>query len=55
LNRRPDARGVMVSKQSDSIPQAIKIYFEGGQVTRFEGGGKVGENIREALERFKNV
>ena len=55
LNRRPDARGVMVSQQAGYIPQGIKIYFEGGQVTRVEGGGAVGENIREALERFKNV
>ena len=55
MNRRPDARGVMVSKQADYIPQGIKIYFEGGQVTAVEGGGAVGENIREAPERFKNV
>ena len=55
LNRRPDARGMMVSKQAGYIPQGIKLYFEGGQVTRVEGGGEVGENIREALERFKNV
>jgi hypothetical protein len=55
LNRRPDARGVMVSKQTGYMPQGIKIYFEGGQITGVEGGGAVGENIREALERFKNV
>jgi hypothetical protein len=55
LNRRPDARGVMVTKQGGYIPQGIKIYFEGGKVTRVEGGGAVGENIREALKRFKNV
>ena len=42
LNRRPDARGVMVSQQAGYIPQGIKIYFEGGQVTRVEGGGAVG-------------
>ena len=35
--------------------QGIKIYFEGGQVTRVDGGGAGGKNIREALERFKNV
>ncbi len=55
LNVKPDARGVIVSHQAGYMPEAIKIYVEGGQITQVEGGGAVGDNIRAALERFKDV
>jgi len=55
LNVRPDARGVMITKQAGYTPETIKIFFDGGQVTRIEGGGTVGETIRAELERFKEV
>lgn len=55
LNVTPDARGVMITKQAGYIPETIKIFFEGGRVTRVEGGGTVGETIRAELERFKDV
>lgn len=54
LSAKPDGRGVLVTKQVGLMP-LIKIYFEGGQITRVEGGGAPGENIRGVLERFKNT
>lgn len=54
LSAKPDARGVLVTQQVGLMP-LIKIYFEGGQITRVEGGGAPGENIRAALERFKTT
>lgn len=54
LTAKPDARGVMVTRQAGLIP-VVRIYFEGGQVTRIEGGGVAGENMKAALDRFKNV
>ena len=55
LNLKPDARGVIVSHQAGYMPQPIRIQFEGGQIVNVEGGGQVGENIREALEGVKEV
>jgi hypothetical protein len=55
LNVTPDARGVMITQQAGYIPGTIKIFLEGGQVTRVEDGGQVGETIRAELERFKDV
>ena len=56
LAPRPDANGVVVTRalHSGPIPE-LKIYFEGGQVVRIEDGGKAGEYMKEAIERFKNV
>lgn len=53
---KPDARGVIVTRalHSGPIPE-MKIYFENGQVTKIEGGGKAGEYMREALEKFKDT
>ena len=55
LNLRPDARGVIVSHQAGYMPQPIRIQFDGGQIVKVEGGGQVGENIREALEGSQDV
>ncbi len=54
LTANPDARGVMVTQQIGLIP-TIRLYVEGGAVVRVEGGGVAGENIKTALERFKNI
>ncbi|MCH8820197.1 MAG: hypothetical protein IIB03_07750 [Acidobacteria bacterium] len=54
LTANPDARGVMVTRQAGYIP-TIRLFVEGGQVVRVEGGGAAGENIRMALERFRNI
>ena len=54
LSGKPDTRGVLVSKQVGLMP-VIRIYFQSGQVTRIEGGGAPGENIRQAFERSKTV
>ncbi|MFB3141643.1 MAG: hypothetical protein ACE1Z2_02420 [Acidobacteriota bacterium] len=54
LTAKPDARGIMVTRQAGLIP-TIRLYVEGGQVVRVEGGGAAGENIKTALERFKNI
>jgi len=55
LNARPDAKGVMVSRQGGYMPEAIRIHFEGGRIIRVEGGGQPGDNIRKVLEDFKDV
>lgn len=56
LTAKPDARGVIVARalHSGPIPE-IKLYFDNGHVTRVEGGGKAGEYIREALEKYKDI
>ncbi|MBI2821822.1 MAG: hypothetical protein HYX74_06315 [Acidobacteria bacterium] len=54
LTSNPDAEGVMVTRQVGLIP-LVKLYVEKGQVVRIEGGGVAGENMKAALERFKNV
>jgi hypothetical protein len=54
LTANPDARGVMVTQQAGYIP-TIRLFVEGGQVVRVEGGGAAGENIKSALERFRNI
>ncbi|MBI4483498.1 MAG: hypothetical protein HY652_11490 [Acidobacteria bacterium] len=56
LAGKPDAKGIIVARGLHSGPIAeLKVYFEGGQVVKVEGGGKAGEYIKEALERFKNT
>ncbi|MCZ6484755.1 MAG: hypothetical protein O6826_03565 [Acidobacteria bacterium] len=54
LSATPDANGVMVTQQVGLIP-TIRLYVENGAVNRVEGGGVAGENIKTALERFKNI
>jgi hypothetical protein len=54
LTAKPDANGVMVTKQVGLIP-LVKLFVENGQVVRIEGGGIAGENMKTALERFAKV
>ena len=54
LTAKPDANGVMVTRQAGLIP-TVKLFVENGQVVRIEGGGVAGENMKAALERFKSV
>ena len=46
---------MIVSHQAGYVPQPIRIQFDSGQIVNVEGGGQVGENIRQALEGVKDV